>query len=159
MTVCLRVAMRQCAAHPSSGRLTLWIGLHPIEIMKCLLLALLPLVVPAMAAAAPHPYEVQAARKDVSVNFLYEACSAVGETARGEIPYFDCESYVYGVLDSYLSIRKDIPLSQRACFPPTLPPWKALKISEPAMLNSRYKNMSAGTALIEMLRDKYPCER
>lgn len=120
------------------------------------------LVVWASPVLAVNPWvDTHYPRKEVTLDGLYEACSVVGETARGNIPYFDCESYVYGVLDSYLAVRASIPKEMRACFPATLAPWEALKIAEPAdsvghepYLGSK----TAGPVIIEMLRKKYPCK-
>jgi hypothetical protein len=121
-----------------------------------LLLAWMPSVL------AVNPWiDTRYPRKEVTLDGLYEACSVVGETARGDIPYFDCESYVYGVLDSYLAVRDSIPKENRACFPATLAPWEALKIAESADHLDRKPYMgtkTAGPVIIEMLRKKYPCK-
>ncbi|EAA7111043.1 hypothetical protein EWJ91_23140 [Salmonella enterica subsp. enterica serovar Ouagadougou] len=102
-----------------------------------------------------EPWVEKKDRKTVTVAFLYEACSSIGETRGGMIPWFDCESYVYGVLDSYISIRDTIPKKQRACFPVNLAPWEALNLS----LKHEYSkwNRVASTVLIENLREQYPC--
>jgi hypothetical protein len=95
-------------------------------------------------------------RNNVTVDGLYEACSAVGETARGDIPYFDCESYVYGVLDAYLKIRDQIPKVDKACFPASIEPWRVLQMADPKP-GSYERSQSAASFLIDFLRKKYPC--
>lgn len=107
-------------------------------------------------AHVDEPWIEKKDRKDVTVAFLYEACSFIGETRGGMIPWFDCESYVYGVLDSYVSIRNSIPREQRACFPADLAPWEALNLS----LKHEYSewNRVAATVLIEDLQKQYPCK-
>jgi hypothetical protein len=100
----------------------------------------------------------RAPRKTVSMDYLYESCDNRGGTAGGDIAYFDCESYVYGVLDAYLEIRNEIPLNERACFPENLPPWLALKIAEPLDEGSAGRR-EAGPQIIAALRNKYPCQK
>jgi len=98
------------------------------------------------------------AGEKVTVDFLYEACGNVGETARGMIPYFDCESYVYGILDSYLTIRDSIPKASRACFPPDIAPWRVLEDARPYIFERRHSDVAA-PAIIDALKSKYPCTK
>jgi hypothetical protein len=95
--------------------------------------------------------------REVTVDFLYESCHVVGETAHGLIPHFDCESYVYGVLDSYVALRASLPKAERACFPAALPPWQALQLGS-KHIDARVRTNPAGPFLIETLRRKYPCK-
>lgn len=106
---------------------------------------------PGALAAEPR-------RSSVTVDYLYEACSAAGQTARGMIPYFDCRSYVYGVLDSHLAVRRYLPSDHGACFPASISPEEVLKIGQDALLQD-HGSEEAGPALIEMLRKKYPCKK
>ena len=106
---------------------------------------------------ASNPSETRYPRETISVDFLYESCSVVGKTAKGKIPFFDCESYVYGVLDSYLAIRNMIPKAKRACFPASLPPWQALEVAEPAVTAQGQSSRDAANVIVEALRRKYPC--
>jgi hypothetical protein len=108
-----------------------------------------------LTAAAASPLERGGKQKGVTVDFLLEACSNVGGTARGKIPYFDCDSYISGVLDTYLLERRFIPSDQRACFPEALLPAQVL--TEAWHLDIRLGPRSAAPVLIEMLRKKYPC--
>lgn len=122
-----------------------------------LFMMLLILLGLALRAEAGTPWvDTRYPRKDVTLIFLFEACSNVGMTSKGQIPYFDCESYVYGVLDTYLSIRSNIALNERACFPATLPPWRALEIAEPLMLGEK-SAQPAGPVIIDALRKEFPC--
>ncbi len=41
----------------------------------------------------------------ITADFLLETCSVTGKTAYGMIPYFDCQSYVLAVLDTYRSMQ------------------------------------------------------
>jgi hypothetical protein len=124
------------------------------EIMR--VTTLLIIILCASQAEADSPFDTRYPRKEVTINFLYEACSVVGETAHGNIPFFDCESYVYGVLDTYLATRSAIPVAKRACFPAALPPWQALEIARPLTLGN-IGDQTAGPLIIEALRKQYPC--
>ncbi len=115
------------------------------------------LLLGAHALAATPWVDQRAPRKDVHLMFLYEACSSVGDTAKGRIANFDCESYVYGVLDAYLAVRSHLPIRQRACFPEDLPPWRALEVAEP-LLQSPASEKEAGPEIIKALAKAYPCK-
>lgn len=115
--------------------------------------------------ALPVPWESKKPRQIVTVDRLYESCSVIGQTAGGYIPWFDCESYVYGVLDSYLAIRDSIPKEKRACFPEKIAPWEVLGLGYGYFLEySEGKSTvydwkaNAATWLIERLKEKYPCK-
>jgi hypothetical protein len=120
------------------------------RLMYAVLLAACPAWSVIVCASEPE-------RSKVTVDFLYESCAAAGQTARGMIPYFDCRSYVYGVLDSYLAIRAGLPAAQRACFPPAITPERVLEIGR-GPLAERGSEVAA-TALIDELRKAYPCKR
>jgi hypothetical protein len=105
-------------------------------------------------AARPTP------RETVTVDYLYEACAGTGDpaSARGLIPYFDCQSYVYGVLDAYLSVREALPLGNRACFPSSLSPWQAIEFGRVLLDDPSNGPKVAGPALITILAKTYPCK-
>ncbi|MBH0710956.1 hypothetical protein I3A76_17615 [Salmonella enterica] len=113
--------------------------------------------------AVEVPWITKKERQEVTTYYLYETCSVIGETRGGMIPYFDCESYVYGVLDAYLAVRDTIPVAQRACFPKNLAPWQVLELSADYDENVMQQTIIQGyrpasEVLIEHLREKYPCE-
>jgi len=118
--------------------------------MIILLICLLPFV----AAATPPP-EHRKVRDSITLDYLLESCSDVGGTAYGDIPYFDCDSYIYGVLDTYLQARHFIPVAQRSCFPEKLTPAQVLDIAW--HWDIKLGKNKAELMLIEMLRKKYPC--
>jgi Rap1a immunity proteins len=124
--------------------------------MRIIAFCLLALVHSVDNCYANNPSETRNPRRDVTVDYLYEACSAVGETAKGDIPYFDCESYVYGVLDTYNKVRDAIPKASRACFPPHIEPWRVLELANPKPGSYR-KDQSAASFLIDFLKKRYPC--
>jgi Rap1a immunity proteins len=106
--------------------------------------------------SAANPSDTHDPRREVTVDYLYESCSAVGETAHGDIPYFDCQSYVYGVLDSYVKVRERIPKSRRSCFPDKIEPWRVLEMANPKT-NSYSGSQTAASFLIDFLVKRYPC--
>ena len=108
------------------------------------------------ACYATNPSDTRNPRREVTVDSLYEACSVVGETAKGDIPYFDCESYVYGVLDAYVKVRENVPKASKACFPPDIEPWRVLEMANPKPGSYR-PDQSAASYLIDFLRKRYPC--
>jgi hypothetical protein len=127
---------------------------HRLSTMQKLIpmiLAFLPSV-----ALAINPSDTRYPRHSVTVDYLYEACSVVGDTAKGDIPYFDCESYVYGVLDAYLKMRESIPKANRACFPVDIEPWRVLEMANPKP-GTYPRSETAGAFLIDYLRKRYPC--
>ena len=129
-------------------------GVNRIMRITALLLSVASLWVGECAAA--NPSETRYTRHDVTVDYLYEACSVVGQTAKGDIPFFDCESYVYGVLDSYLKVSASIPKPSRACFPERIEPWRVLEMADPKPGTYR-TDQSAAAYLIDFLRKRYPC--
>ena len=105
------------------------------------------------------PAQTHSPREVVTVDFLYESCGVVGRTAKGQIPFFDCESYVYGVLDSYLAVRSSLPQNERACFPASIAPWKVLEDARALGIVDSEGSQIAAPELIEAMRKKYPCKR
>ncbi len=123
---------------------------------------LICLAIPVNVSAAPTPpWEARPAQRNtVTLDFLLETCDAVGKTARGMIPYFDCDSYIYGVLDAYLEVRDRLPFEKRACFPASITPGQVLKdIWHLASQNDDRLSRTAAPTIIEELRKKYPCSK
>lgn len=110
----------------------------------------------SFTAAATTPWEARDPHRTVTVDYLYEACSEIGTTAKGDIPYFDCESYVYGVLDAYAKLRAGIPMKRRACFPEDIEPWRVLEMANPKP-GTYNRRQTAASFLIDFLRKRYPC--
>jgi hypothetical protein len=95
-------------------------------------------------------------REKVTVDYFLESCSDIGGTAGGLIRYFDCDSYIYGVLDTYTEESQFIPIEKRACFPKTLTP--AQVMDDAWHIDGKLGPKIAAPALIEMLTKKYPCK-
>jgi hypothetical protein len=107
----------------------------------------------APSSVAPTP------RRQVSFDFLMEACADIGDpaSARGAVPFFDCHSYIYGVMDAYVLARTSIPKSDRACFPANLAPWKVMLELWPLLKTTKFGPEPAAPIIIATLRKKYPC--
>lgn len=93
----------------------------------------------------------------MSLDYLMESCSVIGETSNGMIPFFDCEPYIYGVMDSHVAIRASLKVSEQACFPGGLAHWQVYKEIESAIPRSEWGKRPAAPHLIQLLRKKYPC--
>jgi len=110
----------------------------------------------ALELHADTPLDKKLQRQTVTIDYLLESCTVIGETAGGMIPYFDCESYIYGVIDTYLSMRDKVNQSERACFPVSIAPWEVYNelLSAPRPKDG---TKPAAQFIIDTLRTKYPC--
>lgn len=55
--------------------------------------------------------------KQISVEEFLESCDVTGKTARGSPPYFDCQSYILGVADSFKAPSQNIDVNHQICIP------------------------------------------
>lgn len=106
----------------------------------------------------------------MTLDYWGEACSIdMGDPVLrgGVIPYFDCQSYLYGILDTYLSVSKFIPKNQRVCLPINITPWQILQdtkyIFDVSPTNDDFRKPYNGpnTASVEIIKElykKYPCK-
>jgi hypothetical protein len=108
------------------------------------------LLLGATWAQAATPLDSKNKHQVVSYDFLMEACSVVGETAHGMLPHFDCESYLYGVLDAHAALK-----APKVCAPPRLPAWKLYQALLAAP-RTEWKQPAAGL-VIQTLARTYPC--
>lgn len=123
--------------------------------LSCCLLAFLLSLAGGVAAKSAN--DMRLPRKPITSEYLYETCATVGETEAGLIPHFDCESYVYGVLDSHVAIRDGLPLRRRSCFPKDIQAWRVLNEIEADVLGKNGAG-NAGDAIIRALVKRYPCQ-
>ena len=108
-------------------------------------------------AHAQTPLDTRHKRESVTLDFLLEACSVVGKTAHGKIPHFDCESYIYGVLDAQLAARGSLQGAARTCFPERIAPWEVYRELD-TTITSAQRQQPAADFIISVLRKKYPCK-
>jgi len=81
----------------------------------------------------------------------------VGETAHGIIPHFDCESYIYGVLDSFLAFSDFLPPHRRTCAPEELAPWMVYEHLMAADIQGLREDPAA-SVITDILHHTFPCD-
>lgn len=79
------------------------------------------------SAFAKTPLDSKNPTATVTLDYFLEACTVVGETQFGMIPNFDCESYIYGVLDTYAATQTKLKKPQ-LCIPQILHHGKCMKL-------------------------------
>lgn len=91
----------------------------------------------------------------VTLDYFLEACSVVSETQFGMIPNFDCESYIYGVLDAYAASQSNLKKPQ-VCIPKNIAPWQVYEIVLASSIKPS-EHQVAAPVIIKVLSEKYPC--
>lgn len=114
------------------------------------------------------PWDLKRIHQKVTLDYLLESCALnVGDPSlgRGKIPYFDCESYIYGVLDSYQAIKYYIPKTERVCIPTEIAPWQVLNDTMDIFKDKNGKTKIpyngsdvAAPELLKELHKQYPCK-
>jgi hypothetical protein len=105
---------------------------------------------------AQTPLDTRHKRELVTLDFFLEACSVVGKTAHGKVAHFDCESYIYGVLDAQLAARRSPKGAALACFPEGIAPWEVYReLQTPVTAVQRQR--PAAEFIVSVLAKKYPC--
>jgi hypothetical protein len=110
------------------------------------------------AAESPSPY-APAPKEAITLDYLLEACGGIGdpESANGLVPFFDCHSYVYGVLDSIIAMNVKHSTSNGACVPESLAPWQVMKDLESLVSSGEHGSENAAHVILGVLHEKYPC--
>lgn len=93
-------------------------------------------------------------RAKVTLDYWGEACSIdMGDPVLrgGVIPYFDCQSYLYGMLDAYLSVSKFIPKNQRVCLPINITHGKYYKTPNIFLMSHRL-TMTLGNLIMALIQ-------
>ena len=131
----------------------------------------------ALPAAAATPVDTRHSRETITLEFLMEACSVVGETAHGMVPHFDCESFLYGVIDAHAAIEATRGDARRSCVGHGIAPWQLYALVDDEFgddgevagapgfdaTGPRYRiarerwNGPAAPLLVEVLENAYPC--
>jgi alkylhydroperoxidase/carboxymuconolactone decarboxylase family protein YurZ len=89
-----------------------------------------------------------------------EACADPGGGERGMIPYFDCQSYVLGVVDSYRLLKDNIAKEKQMCLPENVTTREIVKLIYITYRQEPFpQNRSASDVILEVLKKKYPCSR
>jgi hypothetical protein len=96
----------------------------------------------------------------VKIQFFLEACAVPGETARGMIPYFDCQSYVLGIIDGYRLLKSSSPKDSQICLPESITTREVLELIWKTYPNWEIaENRQAGEVILEVLRKEFRCGR
>jgi Ssp1 endopeptidase immunity protein Rap1a len=111
------------------------------------------------ALSDPECCDYRPGANGISADFLLETCSVTGRTAHGMIPYFDCQSYVLAVVDSYKALQDSLPKKSRLCLPKTLTAAEVL-----TAMNKRYRyerdgQRRAAGVIIEALQSRFVCAK
>jgi hypothetical protein len=94
----------------------------------------------------------------IKIQFLLEACAFQGGAERGMIPYFDCQSYVLGVVDSYRTIEASIAKEKRICIPENVTTRDILELIWNAYPQWDVpESRGAADVILEVLKKRYPC--
>lgn len=127
---------------------------------------LLALAATALPAAADTPLDTRHPRETVTLEFLMEACSVVGETEFGMVPNFDCESFLYGVIDTHVATETARGDDRHACVPAGLAPWQLYGLvdddtpdeerAQVVIPRARWGEPAA-PLLVEIMERAYPC--
>jgi hypothetical protein len=90
----------------------------------------------------------------ITADFLLETCSVTGKTAYGMIPYFDCQSYVLAVLDTYRSIQ-----GGGACLPAQLTAKEVLDVVSTRFKYEKDGQRRASDVILDALQTKFACAK
>ena len=109
----------------------------------------------SVSTFAKTPLESKNPPAKVTLDYFLEACTVVGETQFGMIPNFDCESYIYGVLDAHAATQSNLKKPQ-VCIPKNIAPWQVYEIVSAAPIKPS-EHQTAAPTIIKALSEKYPC--
>lgn len=109
------------------------------------------------ASFAVTPLDHKSKRELISLDYLMEACAVIGETANGMISHFDCESYLYGVMDADLVARQDLKTGEKSCAKVNVAPWQFYEDIQSTIPRSEW-HKPAAPLLVKLLRSKYVCK-
>ena len=106
----------------------------------------------------PECCNYAATKGAIKVQFFLEACSVPGKTKFGMVPYFDCQSFVLGVVSTYRQLNSQLPKSNQLCIPESLTTKNLLEL-----ILKQYPNWSikeerlASEVILETLKSNYSC--
>jgi hypothetical protein len=111
------------------------------------------------ALSDPECCDYRPGANGISADFLLETCSVTGQTAHGMIPYFDCQSYVLAVVDSYKALQDSLPKKNRLCLPKTLTAAEVLTTMNKRYRYERDAQRRAAGVIIEALQSRFVCAK
>lgn len=96
----------------------------------------------------------------IKIQFFLEACAVPGETEKGMVPYFDCQSYVLGIIDAYRKIKDLTPEKNQICIPENITTKDVLELIWKAYPNWDVPaERDAGDVIFEVLKKEFPCKK
>ncbi len=107
----------------------------------------------------PECCNYAASKEAIKIQFFLEACSVPGETQHGMVPYFDCQSFVLGVVSTYRQVNFQLPKESQLCIPESLTTKNLLEL-----ILKKYPNWGikeerlASEVIIETLKINYFCK-
>lgn len=136
---------------------------NKVAILRFLIIALLSVVSVTSYAYDHTPKNCcnyLARPSGIKIQPFLESCFATGETARGAIPYFDCQSYVLGVIDASRNVKSSASKSRGLCLPSEITTKDVIDL-----IWDKYPNWDvpahrkASAVILEVLGEKYPCKK
>jgi hypothetical protein len=127
-----------------------------------LLLLLLTIFPPISSAEHVNPKccTYPAKSGGIKIQFLLEACAVPGETARGLIPYFDCQSFFLGTIEAYRRLKVYIPKENQTCIPENITTKDVLELIWRAYPNWDIPaHRDATEVILEVLEKEYSCSK
>lgn len=124
-----------------------------------LLVTILPCISPAQHVN-PKCCNYPAKPGGIKIQFFLEACAVPGETANGMIPYFDCQSYVLGIIDSYRLLKSSSSREFQICLPENITARDVLEL-----IWEKYPNWEipahrqATEVIFEVLQKNFGCRK
>lgn len=118
--------------------------------------AIFMLIAVSYAANAITPLDTRNKHETITLDYFLEACTVIGETGSGLISHFDCESYLYGIMDTQRVLNASLPTEQQACIPEKLAPWQLYEQIGSVIPDNEWGNLAA-PHITHLLRQKYPC--
>jgi len=100
------------------------------------------------------------ARPDaVKIQFFLEACAVPGESERGMMPYFDCQSYVLGIIDGYRLLKSSSPKDRQICLPESITTREVLELIWKSYPNWEIaEHRQAAEVILEVIRKEFQCD-
>jgi len=106
----------------------------------------------------PECCNYAATKGAIKIQFFLEACSVPGETKFGMVPYFDCQSFVLGVVGTYRQVNSQLPKSSQLCIPESLTTKNLLELILKKHPNWNIKEERlASEVILETLKSNYSC--
>jgi hypothetical protein len=125
-----------------------------------LLMFAFPLLSLATEHVNPNCCNYPANPNGIKIHVFLESCAVPGESARGMIPYFDCQSYVLGVIDTRRQLNPLIPDSEKICLPTNITTKDVLEL-----IWKQYPNWDipesrqASEVILEVLQKEFSCKK